>query len=63
MRLCTTEVEEIDDDLFFLACRPDFRIKNTHHAWSTRFILTPLIMRRIKGHKTVGLWQKAHLIM
>jgi hypothetical protein len=23
----TTEVEEIDDDLFSLACRPDFRVK------------------------------------
>jgi hypothetical protein len=27
MRMCTTEVEEIDDDLFSLACGPDFRVK------------------------------------
>jgi hypothetical protein len=30
--MCTTELEEIDDDLFSLACGPDFRVKNTHHA-------------------------------
>ena len=53
MKLRETNEEMIDDDLFALACGPDFRSGNTHHALSMGFGLTQLTVKRIRRHKIV----------
>ena len=57
------EGEDIDDDLYALACEPDLRVRIFLHVLLMVSGTTPLTVRAIEEPKTVESWLRALIIM